>query len=112
MNDLSDANSEKITEEIQTQAFCFKIQHIFSQASIFQNLPLPINRCYMNVEVWSQISLGNSTLTEVKEAFNVCYASPRGDYSMLSLPNILDARPPFILLVKTALQTHASWIRV
>lgn len=34
--------------------------------------------------------MGNSSLTKVKEAFNVYYEFPRGDYSMLSFPNILD----------------------
>lgn len=34
--------------------------------------------------------MGNSSLTKVKEAFNVYYEFLRGDYSMLSFPNILD----------------------
>ena len=77
-SNLSDAN-RKITEETRTKVFCFKIQHISYQASVFQNVPLSINRCHLKVEFWSQISLGNSTLTKVKETFNACYESPSGE---------------------------------
>lgn len=35
-----------------------------------------VNRCYLKVEFWNQISLGNSTLTKVKETSNACYESP------------------------------------
>lgn len=38
-----------------------------------------INRCHLKVEFWSQISLGNSTLTKVKETFNASYESPSGE---------------------------------
>lgn len=38
--------------------------------------------------------MGNSTLIEVKEAFNVYYEFFSGEYSMLSFPNTVDARPP------------------
>lgn len=47
----------------------------------------------MKEKYWSQVSLGNPALTEVKEAFNVYYEFPSGDYSMLSFLNISDARP-------------------
>lgn len=72
----------------------FQGSNMSSTMPVFSRMCLPLLiGNYVKEEFQSRVSLGNSTLIEVKKAFNVYYEFPSGDYSMLSFRNILDSRP-------------------